>query len=420
MRIIPIFTAIFAAAILFMLVFERDTVRALAGLAPAEAEASDTAQSRPEEGTDAPPDAAPDTGVSVVAFESRAREIDSAVVVRGRTEAARAVDLLAETSGRSVAPPIPKGTLVAEGDELCQIDIGTRAEALAEARARLAEAEANAPSAQARVAEAEARLEEAETTLGNTETLAAGGFAADTRVINARAAMRTAEAGLATAEAGAKSAAAAIEGARTAVANAEREIAHTRITAPFEGVLETDTAELGSLLQPGALCARVLDLDPIRLVGFVSEMDVDRVEPGAMAGARLTSGREVAGKVTFVSRSADPTTRTFRVEAEVANPDLAIRDGQAAEILIRAAGRTAHLVPQSALTLDDEGTLGVRLAVAEAEGDVARFVPVELLRDSNEGVFVAGLPEVARVIVVGQNYVADGVALAVTMQESGS
>jgi membrane fusion protein, multidrug efflux system len=291
---------------------------------------------------------------------------------------------------------------------------------LAGAFARLPPPPPNAPSAQARVAEAEARLEEAETTLGNTETLAAGGFAADTRVINARAALRTAEAGLATAEAGAKSAAAAIEGARTAVANAEREIAHTRITAPFEGVLETDTAELGSLLQPGALCARVLDLDPIRLVGFVSEMDVDRVEPGAMAGARLTSGREVAGKVTFVSRSADPTTRTFRVEAEVANPDLAIRDGQAAEILIRAAGRTAHLVPQSALTLDDEGTLGVRLAVAEAEGDVARFVPVELLRDSNEGVFVAGLPEVARVIVVGQNYVADGVALAVTMQESGS
>jgi len=420
MRIIPIFTAIFAAFILFMLVFERDTLRELAGMAPMETGSSNVTETGPADDSQEAPGAETPSGVSVVAIESRAQEIDSAVVVRGRTEAAREINLVAETSGRSIAPAIPKGTLVSPGDVLCEIDIGTRAEALAEARARLAEAEANAPSAEARVAEAEARLDEAETTLANTETLAAGGFAADTRVIAARAAMRSAEAGLAAAEAGASSAAAAIEGARAAVANAEREIERTRITAPFEGVLETDTAELGSLLQPGTSCARVLDLDPIRLVGFVSEVDVERVEMGAIAGARLASGREVVGTVSFLSRSADPTTRTFRVEAEVANPDLAIRDGQAAEILIRAAGRMAHLLPQSALTLDDAGSLGVRLAVTEEDGDVARFNPVELLRDSPEGVFVAGLPETARIIVVGQNYVADGVALAVTIRESGS
>lgn len=420
MRIIPIFTAIFAAVILFMLVFERDTVRELAGMAPSVTETSEGADGAPAGSGGEATDAETQARVSVVAIESRAREIDSAVVVRGRTEAAREINLLAETSGRSIAPAIAKGTLVSTGDVLCEIDIGTRAEALAEARARLAEAEANAPSAQARVAEAEARVEEAETNLANTETLAAGGFAADTRVIAVRAAMRSAEAALAAAQAGASSAAAAIEGARAAVANAEREIERTRIKAPFEGVLETDTAELGSLLQPGTNCARVLDLDPIRLVGFVSEVDVERVEMGAIAGARLASGREVVGAVTFLSRSADPTTRTFRVEAEVANSDLSIRDGQAAEILIRAAGRMAHLLPQSALTLDDEGSLGVRMAVAEDEGDVARFAPVELLRDSPEGVFVAGLPETARVIVVGQNYVADGVVLTVTIRESGS
>jgi membrane fusion protein, multidrug efflux system len=417
MRIIPILTAIFAAIILFLLVFERDAMRELAGIAPSETAPAGPASIAAES---AAQDAQAPRGVSVVAVESRAREIDSAVVVRGRTEAARAVDLVAETSGRSIAAPIPKGTVVSAGDVLCEIDIGTRAEALAEARARLAEAEANAPSAQARVAEAEARLDEAETNMRNAETLAAGGFATDTRVIAARAAMRSAEAAVAGAQGGAASAEAAIESARAAVANAEREIARTRIAAPFDGVLETDTAELGNLLQPGALCARVLDLDPIRLVGFVSEVDIERVELGAMAGARLSSGREVLGAVTFLSRSADATTRTFRVEAELANADLSIRDGQAAEILIRAAGRMAHLLPQSALTLDDAGTLGVRVAVAEEAGDVARFAPVDLMRDSPEGVWVAGLPEVARVIIVGQNYVADGVALAVTMRENGS
>ena len=74
----------------------------------------------------------------------------------------------------------------------------------------------------------------------------------------------------------------------------------------------------------GDPCATILQLDPIKLVGFVPEADVGRVTVGAPAGARLVEGGTVSGKVTFVSRSADETTRTFRVEIEVPNADLAI------------------------------------------------------------------------------------------------
>lgn len=434
MRIIPVLTALVTLVVLFLLVFERDYVRSVAGFEP-EAAAASAGQSVPataqasagqEAGKPSP------AAVSVIAAQSLAREIDSAVVLRGRTEAARFVELRAETSGKVVSPPTPKGTLVAAGDVLCEIDMGTRAASLAEARARLAEAEANAPSAAARVREAEARVAEAQTNLDNAQSLFDDGYAAETRLISARAAMESARAGLVGAEAGAASAQAAIEAARRGLAGIEQDIANTRITAPFAGVLESDTAELGSLLQPGSACATVLVLDPVKLVGFVAETDVDRVAPGALAGARLSSGREVAGRVTFLSRAADPTTRTFRVEAEVANPDLTIRDGQSAEIAIQSEGTMAHLLPQSVLTLDDEGTLGVRIAApvdganggggaaADSPDYVARFVPVTLLRDSPEGVWLAGLAQSALVIVVGQDFVTDGVALEVTLQESGS
>nr|WP_276612525.1 HlyD family efflux transporter periplasmic adaptor subunit [Pseudorhodobacter turbinis] len=89
------------------------------------------------------------------------------------------------------------------------------------------------------------------------------------------------------------------------------------LSAPFDGLLETDTAELGALLQPGSSCATVIQLDPIKMVGFLAETDVDKVSVGAMAQARLASGREAVGRVTFLSRSADPLTRTFRVEVTV-------------------------------------------------------------------------------------------------------
>jgi membrane fusion protein, multidrug efflux system len=118
--------------------------------------------------------------------------------------------------------------------------------------------------------------------------------------------------------------------------------------------------------------------------------------------------------VTFLSRSADPTTRTFRVEVEVPNPDLAIRDGQTVEIAIASDGADAHLLPQSALTLNDQGTLGVRVVTAE---ETVAFAPVSILRDTTDGVWVDGLGDAASVIIVGQEFVTDGVAVAPTWRE---
>ena len=118
--------------------------------------------------------------------------------------------------------------------------------------------------------------------------------------------------------------------------------------------------------------------------------------------------------MTFLSRSADPTTRTFRVELTVPNPDLSLRDGQTAEILIEAQGVTAHLLAASTLTLDDDGTLGVRTIDADS---AALFHPVTVLRDTIDGVYVTGLPEQVDVITVGQEFVTDGVIVAPSFEE---
>ena len=187
---------------------------------------------------------------------------------------------------------------------------------------------------------------------------------------------------------------------------AQKEIDQLTMTAPFSGLLESDSAELGSLLQPGDLCATIIQLDPVMVVGFVPETEVARVELGAKAAAELTSGEQIKGDVIFISRAADPTTRTFRVEIKVPNPDLRLRDGQTAKIVIAAEGTPAHLLPQSVLTLNNSGDLGVRIVTDES---MAQFYPVTLIRDTAEGVWVSGLPDRADVIVIGQEYVTDGV-----------
>lgn len=352
--------------------------------------------------------------VSVLAIESEAREIDSAVVIRGRTEAARQVVVRAETSGQIISEPLRKGAFVDAGQMLCEIDPGTRETQLAQARAQLASARAGIPEAEARVAEARAALEEAEINDRAASQLSEGGYASDTRVAATRAGVSSAKAAVQAAQSGVEGAKSQVQTAEAAVAAAEKEIERLTITAPFSGLLESDSAELGMLLQAGSDCATILQLDPIKLVGFLPENEVDRVETGAQAGARLATGDEVTGKVTFLSRSADASTRTFRIEVQVPNPDLAIRDGQTVEIAVSADGAKAHLLPQSSLTLDDDGALGVRWVDDES---TARFAPVIVLRDTVDGVWVTGLPDQVKVITRGQEYVVDGVPVKVTLEE---
>jgi len=365
MRILPILTAIIVAAILYGLIMERERLQDFAGVTPQEdsAEVSEVKEIAARSGNEA---------VSVVVLRSRARPVQSGITVSGQTEAARKVDIRAETTGQVISEPIRKGASIAQGDILCELDPGTR---------------------QAQLTEAKARLREAKTNQQTAQKLAERGFSSETETISRQA---------------------TLESATAAVEQAERELDRLTIVAPFDGVLETDTAELGALLQPGGACATLISLDPIHLVGFVPEQLVERLAIGSPAGARLVTGQELTGAVSFLSRSADEVTRTFRVEVVVPNTDLAIRDGVTAEIVIGFDAETGHLVPQSALTLNDDGILGVRLN----QDGVATFRPVEIIRDSADGVWLTGLPEQAEIIVVGQDFVNEGRAINITYKDA--
>ncbi|NOD77382.1 efflux RND transporter periplasmic adaptor subunit [Ruegeria sp. HKCCD4332] len=406
MRLISFINAILVIVALYFLVFERDALFAFAG----RGEGEETAQSEA-----AATETSEIAAVGVVALRSQAREIDSAVLLRGQTKANRQVEVLSETTSTVISEPKRKGAFVEAGDILCELDPGTRPAQLAEAMAGKLESESRIPEAEARLQEAHALVAEAEINLTASRKLAETGFASETRRISSEAAMSTAKAGVKSAEAGLEATRAGIEAAAAAVEAAQREAGRVIITSPFKGLLESDTAELGSLMQPGSLCATVIQLDPIKLVGFVPETEVNRVVVGSEASATLVTGRQLNGRVTFLSRSADETTRTFEVEITVPNPDLTIRDGQTATIQIAAEGAKAHLLPQSALTLSNEGQLGVRTVGA---GNIVDFKPVQILRDTAEGVWIGGLPETADIIVVGQEFVTRGVTVKPTYREA--
>ena len=335
------------------------------------------AEAPPEAATttaaEAPPaDALPPGAVRVAQSTSRAYTIE--LEVTGRTEASRWVDLRAQTSGPVAEIAAAEGAVVEEGGLVVQIALDDRDEQLSRA---------------------ESLVEQREIEAAASAELAESGWRAETSDAGARA---------------------GLQAARAELAAIRLDIARTRITAPFQGVLDSLDVELGDVVDDKEEIGTLFDLDPIVVVAAVSEREVTGLAVGAAGSARLITGEEVEGRLRYVGKVAEPQTRTFRIELEVANPDFAIPAGLTADIVLPLATVPAHFVSPSALSLADDGTLGVKIV---DEGNVVRFVPVTVVADAADGIWIAGLPDTATLITVGHDYVADGQPVdAVTVEGS--
>jgi membrane fusion protein, multidrug efflux system len=307
MKPVPLIIAALVCVALYFVILDRETLVSFAGRFGPDGDTTASEAAEPEEVVAA--EASERAGlVHVTVRRSEQQIAENAVLLRGRTEATRTVDVAAETSGRIVSDPIRAGAYVEEGTVLCEIAPGTRLTALAEAEAALDTARARLPEAEAQLAGARAQLTAAEIDANAASRLSESGFASETRAASAEATREGALATIQSAEAAVSQAGSGIRAAEAAVRRAEEEIDRLTIAAPFSGHLESDTAELGALMQPGAICATVIQLDPMKLVGFVPEAQVDRVELGAQCrGARLVLGARGDGARSR-SSAAPPTS----------------------------------------------------------------------------------------------------------------
>jgi len=181
--------------------------------------------------------------------------------------------------------------------------------------------------------------------------------------------------------------------------------AYPKIVAPFSGYLESLRVDKGDYLNTGGVCASLIDSNPMLLIADIAEKEIADIDVGANSMARLISGDEIQGKVSFIATSADKNTRTFRVEIQVDNKDRAIRDGVSAEIYIESKKVLSHRISPAILSLNDQGKLGIRTV---DENNSVEFKEIEILEDTTEGLWISGLNENERIITLGQEYVFQG------------
>ena len=182
------------------------------------------------------------------------------------------------------------------------------------------------------------------------------------------------------------------------------ELNRTEVKAPFKGYIER-IVKPGNYLSKGQTCAVIIELDPITFIAEVPETEIKKVINGHQVSIELVTGEVIKSKLSFVSKSASASTRTFRVEAKVSNASGKIRDGITGTMTIQTNKVLANKISPSILLLSDEGDLGVR---AVNDNDEVKFLPITIIEDTNDGLWVSGIPNSSKLIVLGQGFVKNG------------
>ncbi len=191
----------------------------------------------------------------------------------------------------------------------------------------------------------------------------------------------------------------------------EERLARTTIRAPFDGVLDRRSVEVGSMVAPGQVVGRVVDLDPVKVVAGVPERYAADVHKGAETEVTLDvlPGKVFKAKITYVGATVDPSNRTFPIEVVVPNTGALIKPEMVATVSVaRRDLAAAIVVPQDALVRVEDGYV-VFVAEDTADGTVARVRPIVVGPTQRNMVVVeSGVQPGDRLIVVGQKSVADG------------
>ena len=292
-----------------------------------------------------------------------AEEVMRTIVVNGKTAPARTVHLAVETDGRVEFIGADRGASLERGDVIVRLDERDRS---------------------ARLAQAEALVRQREVEYAARKRLQSESYVSEAQLQEAVALLET---------------------ARAELTRARLDLDYMTIRAPFAGALQARAVEVGDFVSRGDPIATVVDNRTLIVSANVSEFDARSVEVGQSAEARLATGELVRGRIRYVAPVADEATRTFAVELEVDNGAGKLRAGGTAELLIPAETVLAHRVAPSLLSLDDAGNVGVKIINEQSE---VEFVVADIALSSNDGMWLAGLPETATIITVGQGYVSPG------------
>ena len=358
-----------------------------------------------------------DSGSKVEVKEFNFSQIDQSIELQGQTTHNKKIDVKSETTGNITNISFNRGDKVSKGDNLITISIENRNELLNSAKKDLErlnkELELNEKNKINRLSQNKELIKLYEIEFASAKQLIDKGLSSKSKLSLASFNLANARADqediMINFESQQSSIEAQIASFKSQLKNIELDIQNTLINAPFSGIISDKMIEESEYITPGNTLFTIIDLNPIKIQGYLSEFDVNKINLGTKAVIENTNGIKKIGKISFISPSAETSTRTFEITIEADNADISFKSGITTKITIAGSELKAHKIPPSILTLLDDGTVGVKAINNES---IVVFYPTTSVKDTIDGIWVSGLPDTVNLIITGQEYVSVGESIS--------
>ncbi len=261
------------------------------------------------------------------------RQLAPSVRATGIVRSRAAADLAAAVGGRLqwVAEP---GAAVKAGQVVARLDSRELALARAEQAARVKRAEVNLVALEREV----------------TRLRASGNAVSRFNVDQAQSNRDLAEADL--------------QVARALLAQTEDQLARSRLTAPFDGVVSDRVRRAGEEVARGEVIARIVNPDELEIRLFVPLRHVKAIQPGHVVDV-TADRREFTATVSTIVPAGDPRTQSFEVLVKAPAVDGLLAAGNTVQVRLPLGEPQRRIsVPRDALIIRAEG-----LYVVKVDGD---------------------------------------------------
>ncbi len=315
--------------------------------------------------------------VDIVTVEERA--VPDVLLLAGSLKANQESDLAANANGSVTRTMVERGSYVARGEPIAQLDVRM--------------ATLNASEAESNVATARTQKQFNESECTRYQRLFQRGVITQQEFDRQATACKTAETSTAAAE--------------TRVALVRQTLSDGTIRAPFPGLVSERYVSVGEYVLPSTRIAHLVDIDPLRLELTIPEQHMGAVKMGQKVEFQVAAfpNQTFRGAVRYIGPSVRATTRDLVFEALVPNKDKLLRPGLFATARLDAGTRRLPVAPKGALREDGDTTRAfvvvdkhVEERIVQAGAPQGELVPI-----------LSGLAAGEHVVAHPDNRVSDGV-----------
>lgn len=191
----------------------------------------------------------------------------------------------------------------------------------------------------------------------------------------------------------------------------KEQIESCKIYAPFSGIVDEIIPKIGELVSPGFPVLKLTAMSDIKVIADVSEAYISTIKPGAKVMVTFNElDYSIESKISVISKSINPTNRTFRTEIKIPNGINGIKPNQLCAVKINDITlENAIVIPINLIGRDENDRDFVYVAV-DNNGKttvIKKFVKTGISYNGNI-VITEGLEKNDLVITDGSSEVNEG------------